>query len=82
MNLQTPAWVRHSIFYQIFTDHFSRSQYTKNITGVRLKDWGTAPEVESFQGGDLYGIIERLDYLQDLNINALYLNPIFSYNSP
>lgn len=78
MNLQTPAWVKHSIFYQIFPDRFSRSQYTKNITGVRLKDWGTAPEVEGFQGGDLYGIIERLDYLQDLNINALYLNPIFS----
>lgn len=37
-----------------------------------------AREEQGFQAGDLYGIVERLDYLQELGITALYLNPIFS----
>ncbi len=45
---------------------------------MNFKPWGTPPEEQGFQGGDLLGIVDKLDYLQDLGINALYFNPIFS----
>ena len=74
----TPEWVKHAIFYQIFPDRFKRSDVVSPPAGVRLKSWGSPPEEQGFQGGDLYGIVESLDYLRDLGITALYLNPIFS----
>ncbi len=40
--------------------------------------WGSPPEAQGFQGGDLYGVIEKLDYLEALGVNALYFNPIFA----
>jgi len=46
--------------------------------GLHFLPWGSPPEQQGFQGGDLLGIVDRLDYLQDLGINALYLNPVFS----
>lgn len=76
MAIDTPAWVRDSIFYQIFPDRFARSQRVQ--TGVELEDWDAAPTAFGFKGGDLYGVIERLDELADLGINALYFCPIFS----
>ena len=76
--ISTPNWTKHAIFYQIFPDRFSRSSQINHPPGLRFKPWGTPPEEQGFQGGDLYGIIENIDYLQDLGINALYLNPIFS----
>ncbi len=76
--INTPDWVKHAIFYQIFPDRFSRSSCIKHPPSLHFKPWGTPPEEQGFQGGDLYGIIEKLDYLQDLGISALYLNPIFS----
>ena len=78
MKIQTPEWVKHAVFYQIFPDRFARSERTPHPPGLNLKPWGTAPEEQGFQGGDLYGVIEKLDYLQDLGINAIYFNPIFS----
>ena len=78
MDIQTPDWVKHSVFYQIFPDRFARSHRVSPPAGVRFKPWGAPPEEQGFQGGDLYGIVERLDYLAELGINALYLNPIFS----
>ena len=45
---------------------------------LNFKPWGSPPEEQGYQGGDLYGIIDKLDYLQDLGVNALYFNPIFS----
>lgn len=47
-------------------------------SGITLKPWGSSPEEEGFQGGDLYGIIDKLDHLQSLQVNALYLTPIFA----
>ncbi len=78
MNVQTPEWVKHAVFYQIFPDRFRRSERTQHPHGIRFKPWGAPPEGQGYQGGDLYGVVEKLDYLKDLGITALYLNPIFS----
>lgn len=78
INLQTPDWVKQAVFYQIFPDRFARSSKINHPRGIRLKPWGTPPEEQGYQGGDLYGIIEKLDYLQTLGINALYLTPVFA----
>ena len=78
MTIQTPDWVKHAVFYQIFPDRFARSQKVKPKPGVVFKPWGSPPEEQGFQGGDLYGVAEKLDYLVDLGVNAIYLNPIFA----
>ena len=71
----TPQWVKDAIFYQIFPDRFARSKKGPNLKG--LEGWETAPTMNGFKGGDLTGVLERLDYLQDLGITAIYFNPIF-----
>jgi neopullulanase len=76
--MTTPDWVKHAVFYQIFPDRFARSGRVSAQEEVTLKPWGAPPEEQGFQGGDLYGVIDRLDYLDDLGITALYLNPIFA----
>ncbi len=78
MEVQTPDWVKHAVFYQIFPDRFARSDRVDHHDEVQFKPWGTPPEEQGFQGGDLYGIVDRLDYLDDLGVTALYLNPIFA----
>ena len=72
---QAPAWVKDAVFYQIFPDRFARSERVRKPGN--LQPWGSAPTRHGFMGGDLIGIAERMDYLTDLGINALYLNPIF-----
>jgi neopullulanase len=76
--MHTPDWVKHAVFYQIFPDRFARSGEVEHQEAVQLKPWGTPPEEQGFQGGDLYGVINRLDYLDELGVTALYLNPIFA----
>ncbi len=76
--IQTPEWVKHTVFYQIFPDRFARSPQTTHPPGVVFKPWGSPPQEQGFQGGNLYGIVEKLDYLADLGVNAIYLNPIFA----
>jgi cyclomaltodextrinase len=72
-----PDWVQDAIFYQIFPDRFAKS--TRNPSGNLLFEaWDSPPTSHGFKGGDLYGIAEKLDYLKDLGITALYLNPIFA----
>ncbi len=76
MSADTPAWVRDAIFYQIFPDRFAQS---RRVTKPGpLEPWDGPPTIHGFKGGDLLGIVERLDYLVDLGINALYLTPIFA----
>ncbi|NLW52855.1 MAG: glycoside hydrolase family 13 protein [Tissierellia bacterium] len=92
VDYDAPVWMRKSVFYQIMVDRFfnGKSEITPNensytYQGHRpmIERWGAIPkEYEEshcmdFYGGDLYGVIEKLDYLQDLGVNALYLNPIF-----
>ncbi|HMQ53439.1 MAG TPA: glycoside hydrolase family 13 protein [Anaerolineae bacterium] len=76
--IKTPDWIKHAVVYQIFPDRFARSPRTQHPRGLKFKPWGSPPEEQGFQGGDLRGIVDKLDYLQDLGINALYLNPVFS----
>lgn len=73
--MSVPAWVRESVFYQIFPDRFANGNPNNDPPNVQA--WGSKPTLWGFQGGDLQGIIDRLDYLTDLGVNALYLNPIF-----
>lgn len=75
MSFHTPSWVKDAIFYQIFPDRFARSpQVAKPIN---LEPWDSPPTVRGFKGGDLLGVLEHLDYLEDLGVNAIYFNPIF-----
>ena len=76
MTIDTPSWVRDAIFYQIFPDRFARSGRVN--VGVGLESWESPPTAHGFKGGDLFGVIERLDYLQELGITAIYFCPIFS----
>lgn len=70
-----PAWVADAVFYQIFPDRFCNGDPRNDPPAVT--PWGNLPNRENFFGGDLAGIRARLDYLQDLGVNAIYLNPIF-----
>lgn len=73
-----PEWVKHAVFYQIFPDRFARGKRPLHPPGIHFKEWGSPPSEQGYQGGDLLGIVDRLDYLQELGVNALYLNPVFS----
>lgn len=75
MNNHPPDWVQDAIFYQIFPDRFARSG---RMSDLDFEPWDAPPTYHGFKGGDLYGIVERLEYLQDLGITALYLNPVFA----
>lgn len=75
--MTTPDWVQDAVFYQIFPDRFAKS--ARNPSGtLSFEPWDSPPTAHGFKGGDLYGIAEKLDYLKDLGITALYLNPIFA----
>ncbi|MBI5964287.1 MAG: glycoside hydrolase family 13 protein [Chloroflexi bacterium] len=76
--MNTPTWVKNAVFYQIFPDRFNRSSRIVHERGIKFKAWGSPPEEQGYQGGDLYGIVDKLDYIKEMGINALYLNPIFS----
>ena len=73
--LVTPDWVRDAVFYQIYPDTFARSDRVRKP--AHLLSWDSPPRHHGYKGGDLLGIVEHLDYLLDLGINALYLCPIF-----
>ena len=73
--MPTPEWVQDAIFYQIFPDRFARSQ---RLPDIGFESWEAPPTFHGFKGGDLYGVAEKLDYVKDLGITALYLNPIFA----
>lgn len=71
----TPSWVRHAVFYQIFPDRFAKSVHIAKPGG--LETWDSDPTTYGYKGGDLLGVVDHLDELQDLGITALYFNPIF-----
>jgi cyclomaltodextrinase / maltogenic alpha-amylase / neopullulanase len=77
--MSVPEWIQDAIFYQIFPDRFANGDPENDPpNAVR---WGSPPTSWGFQGGDLKGIQQRFDYLLDLGINAVYLNPIFQATS-
>ncbi|MFI3171829.1 MAG: glycoside hydrolase family 13 protein [Eubacteriales bacterium] len=86
----TPAWAKGAVIYQIFVDRFyngdqsndvvDREYYYIGDTAVNVTDWNKMPAnmgIREFYGGDLQGVMDKLDYLQDLGVEALYFNPIF-----
>ncbi len=73
--MTVPYWVQDAIFYQIFPDRFANGDPGNDPSNVEA--WSSKPTIWNFQGGDLRGIIQKIDYLLDLGVNALYLNPIF-----
>ena len=75
MSVDTPAWVRDAVFYQIFPDRFASSERVPK-PGL-LEPWDSPPTTHGFKGGDLLGIAEHLDELADLGITAIYMTPIF-----
>lgn len=87
---KTPDWAKGAIMYQIYTDRFCNGDPTNDVEereyiyineGVhKVTDWKKCPEamdVRDFYGGDIQGIWDKLDYLQELGVDVLYLNPIF-----
>jgi len=74
--MSTPYWVQDAIFYQIFPDRFANGDPRNDPPN--LQPWGSPPTSWGFQGGDLRGILQHMDYLLALGITAIYLNPIFA----
>lgn len=79
MQIQTPDWVKHAVFYQIFPDRFARSEKPRKrlLSNASWEAWDEMPTLQGYKGGDLWGVMEQLEYLQDLGINAIYFTPIF-----
>ncbi|ERN39786.1 glycosidase [Rubidibacter lacunae KORDI 51-2] len=85
MQICTPDWVKHAAFYQIFPDRFARSTKPQALARSRTLDferanyesWTAGPTLQGYKGGNLWGVLNQLDYIQDLGCNALYLTPIF-----
>lgn len=71
--------LQNRVFYQIFVDRFYKDETNQNPR-INIK-WGDKVDSESIAGGTLKGIIEKLDYLEELGINGLYLTPIFESDS-
>ena len=74
---QVPDWVSKTVWYQIFPERFANGNAELTPEGALDWDSSITPKSSDFFGGDLQGIIDHLDYLQDLGITGLYLCPIF-----
>lgn len=86
----TPDWAKGAVMYQIFTDRFYNGDKSNDVEtneyyyiggySRKVTDWDKYPDamgVREFYGGDLKGVMEKLDYLQDLGVEVLYFNPLF-----
>lgn len=87
---RTPDWAKGAVFYQIFVDRFYNGdtgndpldrEYEYIGEGItRVTDWNQYPAamgVREFYGGDLQGVMDKLDYLQNLGVDVIYFNPLF-----
>jgi len=86
----TPDWAKGAVIYQIFVDRFYNGDKTNDVeTGeyiyigepcTKVDNWNKCPAtmgVREFYGGDLQGVLDKLDYLQDLGVEVIYFNPLF-----
>ncbi|MFV0344108.1 MAG: glycoside hydrolase family 13 protein [Anaerocolumna sp.] len=72
----TPDWVNQTVWYQIFPERFCNGDIENDPEGT--KPWAyQAVTKDEYYGGDLKGILNRLDYLKEIGINGIYLTPIF-----
>ncbi|MDR2177883.1 MAG: glycoside hydrolase family 13 protein [Treponema sp.] len=73
---EAPSWVAGTVWYQIFPERFCNGNPALSPPGTA--DWERdAPGPANFFGGDLPGIRQKLDYLADLGITGIFLNPVF-----
>ena len=78
--IKTPDWVKKTVWYQIFPERFANGDHSIDPKGTL--PWGSEkPSRTNFFGGDLQGVIDHLDYLEDLGINGIYFCPIFAAHS-
>lgn len=77
--ISMPEWTRDMVMYQIFPDSFGDGK--RHIAGVENNIIEDGIEYHSKLGGKIKGITENLDYLVDLGVNCIYINPIFKANS-
>jgi glycosidase len=73
--LAPPAWVKEAVFYQIFPERFANGDRGNDPEGC--EPWGGTPTPQNYFGGDLQGVLDHLDYLTGLGVNAIYFNPLF-----
>lgn len=88
---KTPDWAKRGVIYQIFADRFCKvgeQSFTKR--GRLHSDWNERPDIaeegkdyraDDFYGGNIKGIISKLDYLKSLGVTCIYLSPIFKSSS-
>lgn len=87
---KVPEWARGAVFYQIYVDRFCKGTDKNDVLDreysyigdhtSRVTDWSKYPAamgVREFYGGDLQGVMEKLDYIKDLGVDAIYFNPLF-----
>lgn len=87
---KVPTWAKGAVMYQIYVDRFCNGDKSNDVeTGeyhyigdrtVRVSDWNKYPAqmgVREFYGGDLQGVLDKMDYLQDLGVDVIYFNPLF-----
>ena len=86
-----PEWSKGAVMYQIYTDRFCNGELSNDVVdreylyldghaAHQVTVWNTLPEpmdVYNFYGGDLQGVWDKLDYLQNLGVEVLYFNPLF-----
>lgn len=86
----TPEWAKGAVMYQIFVDRFYNGDPDNDVEdreyiyigapSTKIKKWDQPPadmDIHNFYGGDLKGVMEKLDYLQDLGVEVIYFNPLF-----
>ncbi len=86
----TPDWAKGAVFYQIYVDRFYNGDRSNDVEDneyiyigegtSKVTDWNKYPAamgVREFYGGDIAGVMQKLDYLQDLGVEVIYLNPVF-----
>ncbi len=89
-DFETPSWARGAVLYQIYPDRFCNGDPTNDVVdneyeylgqhAKKIKDWHALPEtldIANFYGGDLQGVMDKLDYLVDLGIEGIYFTPLF-----
>ncbi|GEK91092.1 alpha-glycosidase [Alkalibacterium kapii] len=78
---RAPKWASETIWYQIFPDRFRNGDKSNDRKGTLPWASKEHPSRDDFYGGDLQGVLDGLDYLEDLGINGIYFTPIFKAHS-
>ncbi|MCL2851806.1 MAG: glycoside hydrolase family 13 protein [Defluviitaleaceae bacterium] len=87
---KTPDWAKGAVMYQIYVDRFRNGDAGNDVVdgeyeylglkATRFANWGQLPQnmdVCNFAGGDLQGVIDKMGYLEELGVEAIYFTPIF-----